>query len=257
VRGLRPLSGWDAADAAAAALAAVATLAAVAPVPAAARAVVVAPFLLALPGYALLRIAFPRPLLAGDAALLGAGLSISFLVIAGLVLDKVGPGLTAGAWLVAVDAWTAIALLVARRRRAPGAGFGRVRLPRPRIGGQTAAFVLAGAVAAAAFALNMRGAQAQERRERFVELWVVPSGPDRVVVGIRSGEPGATRYRLTLSDGSTELRTWSGIDLEWGRQWQSTVALPAGVRAGDELAALAYRGSSQAPVRSVHVVAPG
>ena len=256
MRDLRELSGWDAADAAMAALAAVATLAAVAPpVPPAARAIVAAPLLLALPGYVLVRIAFPRPLSPGDAALLAAGLSIALLALAGLVLDQVGPGLTPGAWLVAVDLWAAAGLLLARRRRVPGPGPGRIRLVRPRPG-QAAAFLLAAAIAATALALDIRGAEAQERRERFVELWLVPSGPGRVVVGIRSGEPGTTTYRLTLSDGPAPLRTWAGVDLAWGQQWQTMVVLPAGVGPGDELAALAYRGSSQAPVRAVHVAAP-
>jgi hypothetical protein len=251
----RSLGRWDA-DAAAAALAAVGTAVALAPsVPEWLRAVLVVPFLLALPGYAALRLAGAARLGIEDRALLTVGLSISVVAIAGLVLDRLPSGLSRGSWLAALDLWVAVTLVVARRRRAPARL--RLSIARTRVRwGPVAALALAGALTAAALAVDIRGAQAQERRERFVELWLVPSGNHSAVVGVRSAEPGVTGYRVTLSDGAGQVQAWSGIRLDWGAGWQTTVTLPAGVHPGDELAARLYRASSPGLVRSVHVAAP-
>jgi hypothetical protein len=258
MRPLRRVSGRGVADGGMVAIAAVATTVALVPsAPAWARGLAVGPFLLVLPGYTALRVARPPRLNIEDAALLVVGLSISIVVLSGLVLDKVGPGLTPGAWLVALDLWAAVALVIGRRRtRASSPPSPPTPHRRMRIG-SVVAVVVAGALVAIGFGLDLRGAEAHERRERFVELWLVPSGADAAVVGIRSGEPGVTRYRVTLSDGGSQVETWPGIRLAWGRRWQTTTSLPATVQAGDDLVAHLYRESSPRPVRSVHVSAPG
>ena len=254
---LRSVDRRDAADGAAVALAAAATAVVLVPsVPAWLRIVVVVPFLLALPGYLGLRVAGSGRLGVEDRTLLTVGLSVSILAIAGLALDRLPDGLSRGSWLAAIDLGVVCALVVARRRPAPEAP--RRPVARPRVRWATVgALALAGALVVTALTVDIRGAQAQERRERFVEVWLVPSGSRSAILGIRSAEPGVTGYRMTLADGSRRLRAWSGIRLGWGESWQVTVSLPASVRAGETVTAHLYRESPRGPVRSVHFTVPG
>ena len=205
-------TGWAAADVAVVALVTIATVVAVVPsIPAGVRAVFVVPLLLAVPGYVAVRVAFPRPPLLEDAALLMAGLSIAIVALVGLLLDRLGSGLTTTTWLIALDAGAAAGLLVARRRRKADVGpGGRASRPRPPVA-RVLPFVVAAALGTGAVIVDMRGADAQQERERFVQLWLVPSGPRTATVGVRSGEPGMTTYRVALVDEDGVVRTWNGI----------------------------------------------
>jgi len=256
VRRLRSVDRRDAADGAVAALAAATTALVLLPfVPGWLRIVVVVPFLLALPGYLALRVAGSGRLGIEDRTLLTVGLSVSILAIAGLGLDRLPGGLSRGSWLAAIDVGVVVALVVARRR--PAAAPARPRVARPRVRWATVGtLALAGAITAAALTVDIRGAQAQERRERFVEVWLVPSGSHSAVLGIRSAERSVTRYRVTLADGPRRVRAWSGIRLGWGESWQVTVTLPASVHAGETVTARLYRESSPGVVRSVHFASP-
>lgn len=246
----------DAADGAAVVLAAAATAVVLVPsAPVWLRVAVVVPFLLALPGYLALRVAGSGRLGVEDRTLLTVGLSISILAIAGLALDLLPSGLSRGSWLAAIDVGVVAALVVARRR--PAAAPAPRPVARPRVRWATVGtLALAGALAVTALTVDIRGAQAQERRERFVEVWLVPSGNHAALLGIRSAEPSVTGYRVTLADGPRRVRTWSGIRLAWGESWQVTVTLPASVHPGETVTARLYRESSPGVVRSVHFAAP-
>jgi hypothetical protein len=254
---LRSLGRRDAADGAVVALTAAATVVALVPAaPLWLRIAVLVPFLLGLPGYLALRVAGAGRLGVEDRVLLTVGLSISILAIAGLALDRLPTGLSRGSWLAAIDVGVVAALVVARRR--PGAAPAGRPVAPPRVRWATVGtLALAGALVAAALTVDIRGAQAQERRERFVEVWLVPSGNHSAVLGVRSADPGVTRYRVTLADGSRQVRTWSRIRLGWGESWQVAVALPASVRPGDTVTARLYRESPRRPVRSIHFTVPG
>jgi hypothetical protein len=211
------------------------------------------------PGYVLARV------LAGtswpvDAALAVAlvGLAIAVVALTGLALDRLSAGLTADTWPVALDAVAAAVVAVG----GPGTARLDAKLRRPRRPGMRAVgivvcLILAAALAAAALSIGLSGARAQERRQPFVDLWLLPQTSGNVEIGLRSGRSEQTAYRIVLRDDHRVLRSWHGVSLAFAGRWHEVLSVPRSVHAGALLRAEVFAGHGTSSLESIRVRWPG
>ena len=174
------------------------------------------------------------------------------------MLDLLPAGLTEGAWLVALDLVT-IAMALLWGRGTPRLDVHVRRLRRPRVGALVGALCLVAAavLAATALVLGLNGAQAQERRQPFVDVWLVPQQGGKVEVGVRSGRSDRTAYRIVLRAENRVLRAWPSIQLGFGQQWQDIVTLPRSVRAGRLLRVQVFAGRNAPALETIRVRSTG
>ena len=215
---------------------------------------VAAGIILVAPGYALARILTGAEWSSGGAGVVLIALALATTAVAGLVLDLLPPGLTEHAWLVALDVLT-VATVVLWGRRSPRLDVHPSRLWR---GGASAiaggaCLLVAAALATGALMLSMSGAAAQERRQAFVDLWLLPQAAGRVDVGVRSGLSDRTAFRIVLRDDKHVLHRWHGVVLAFGEQWHAAVTLPRSVHGGDLLRAEVFAGGAKSPIQTIRV----
>lgn len=165
-----------------------------------------------------------------DAVVPAAGLTLAFLILAGLALAAVHALSTVPFALVAAAATLAAAWAGARRPEPdPEPGTGpepEIAEPRARLKpSRPLALALAGALvftAAAVLAVRYSAdsAEADADGATSVAIWAYPSG-GRLLVGVEqpSGH-GATTLRIVASQAGTVVATWN-IDLAAGQTWEA------------------------------------
>jgi len=197
------------------------------------RAVPCALLVLFVPGYVLSVALLPARRDIFERCLLGFGLSLCVDVLGGLVLDRLGVGLTARSWSTGLALFTFAACLVARHRRrtmtdAPitttaGPDHREARNGRRIL---LASAMVAGSLAAVVGAIVVARSPANSAHiEGSTSLWINPVdvATGRFVVGVRSDELRPTSYRVVATSriGSTPLIDKT-LTLAPGRQWRAS-----------------------------------
>ena len=187
------------------------------------------PLTLFLPGYAIVAAAFgSRELAPPKRTMLSFAISLMVLALGAFVLNIFPFGLETASWavllpLVVIAACRGAALRRERPRRDRAA---RPALPRPAIG-SLVVWALAAAIALGALALAERPLPA-ENAKGFTALWMLPTdtSEDTVAIGVDSNQHEARSYRLTVSLGKDQPRTYR-IELDPGEERVYEVDVPA------------------------------
>ena len=236
------------------------------------------PFVLFLPGYALMAALFPRKddVDAIERIAISLGLSIAVVPLIGLALNyspwgvRFDPVLVASALFIVS---TAAVALYRRRTLAPEEEFA-VSLDGPlrwwsRAGGMDrvavcALLLVASGLGVAAFYV----ATSQGNAESFTEFYLLgPDGraadypsqvrlgePAAVTLGMVSHEAVASVYRVEVRMNGAMMEVFDDVTLSNSEQWQSNVALVAS-RAGEDqmVEFLLYKDGSTEPYRRLHL----
>ncbi len=218
--------------------------------------------LLFVPGYALSVVLFPARKDVLERSLLAVGLSLCVDVLGGLLLDRLGIGLTARSWSVGLALFTLASCAAARRRRAAaGTASPDVKAPAAvRLGGRgslvTAAMIV-GSIAAVAGALVVARLPAGSAHvDGYSALWIKPvnRAAGTFSVGVRSQELRTMRFKLVaLSLAGPRLVFRKDLTLKPGQEW--TVAGRVGLprRGATQVRVSLYRaGHPRAPYRQVY-----
>lgn len=192
------------------------------------------PLAFVLPGYALMRALFRRQAFGyAERLLFTLGLSLSIVILSGLVLNATSFGLQAISWAVLLGAFTLVASAVAILRQL------RQRESveeRPGLKGNRFSFrqvlllVFAVLIVTGAIVFSIIGAQ-QQPRPGFTQFWMLPaSAPSKtenaVLLGISNKEFTPMEYQLTVNMNGKIIKEWPAIDLNINQQWQATLVLP-------------------------------
>jgi uncharacterized membrane protein len=213
-------------------------------------AVAAIPLVLVIPGMAILgSLESDRPRLPfGDAFIWSVVMSFGSAVAGGLVLNLLG-GLTRRNWLIYTALVVTIATFVSVRTTVAyglddegaeaTAGIAVVHRTKGSVGRvnfslRNLATALVGVVVlGASFALSYQSAAST--RERFTQLWLIPSGPTPAVsrtqakLGMQNHEGASERYTVALFEGSgtTATTTWT-LTLDDGATWTHSIPRPTG-----------------------------
>jgi uncharacterized membrane protein len=228
-------------------------LTALLPAPVWLRALLLTPFVLIMPGYALAANFFaPNTVGASERAVYAVALSIAVTAIGGL-LTQLLFGLGREAWAVGLFLVTVGAT-------------GRVLLTRPlpaprpwrvpwTLAPACLAFVLAAVIAGAAIISASDGLQDAQAKIRFTDFWLLPgagASTDTVRVGVRSHEGAATAYTLRLYRNRAPIST-RVLRLQPGDRWERSLTIGSGPRSTPVTAILNREGE---PYRRLDVTPP-
>jgi uncharacterized membrane protein len=185
------------------------------------------PLTLFLPGYAVIACAFGAQELEPPKRLaLSVAASLMVLILAAFVLNTLPFGLTTASWAVLLPLIVIAASRGAALRRGRSEGdAGGFALPRPAAGG-LAVSVVALAIAVAAVALAQKPLPADDA-VGFTALWMLPtdSREDAVAVGVVSNQHHPTSYRLTVSLGKNQSKSYR-VKLDPGEERVYEVDVP-------------------------------
>lgn len=185
------------------------------------------PLTLFLPGYAVIACAFGSQELESLKRLtLSVATSLMVLVLAAFVLNIFPFGLTTASWAVLLPLVVIAACRGAAVRRArPQGGTGGFSLPRPAAGG-LAVSVVALVIAVAAVALAQKPLPADDA-VGFTALWMLPtdSREDAVAVGVVSNQHHPTSYRLRVSLGNNQSKSYR-VKLDPGEERVYEIDVP-------------------------------
>ena len=199
------------------------------------RALPCALLVLVVPGYVLSVALLPDRRDVFERSLLALGLSICVAVFTGLLVDRLGTGLTSRSLSIALALFTLGACILARRRRAGSAAAVSVPAGRGPWSGRrilvTSAMVVASLAAVIAAVLVARLPSSSAHIEGSTSLWIKPQQVEAgtFVVGVRSNELRRTTYRLVArSVVSPRILINATVTLAPGRQWQAAgrVSIP-------------------------------
>lgn len=187
-----------------------------------------------LPGYALTSALLPqRPLGVPERLVFSLGLSLSAVMLGGLLLNLIPLGLNTSSWAVYLVSLTVVASAIAFIRQR------RQSLPNQepsRVGhisftfGQGLLLGLATLVVGAAVGLSIEGAQRQVR-PGFTQLWILsangtPHAKNTVRLGVSNMEATGMEYHLIVNMDGKVIKDWPSLDLAQNRQWETALALP-------------------------------
>lgn len=214
------------------------------PLGVAARTLMMVPFALFVPGYAIVAACALPSFGRAERLTVAIGLSLALGVLVGLALHLTPWGVRPVAWMGSLLAVTLVAGGIALRRGAlapPQRPSGRqLSLPQAICGGAALVIVVA------ALGVALVG-QRNEPETGFTELWAVPTNaaePNNVRLGIDNRESGTVRYRLLLTAGASDIQEWSTLTLAPGDEWETTVALPANLPPDERVELTLYRADS-------------
>jgi uncharacterized membrane protein len=208
------------------------------------RLVAALPLALFLPGYAAIAAAFgsrePAP---AKRLMLSVATSMMVLVLGTFVLNVFPFGLTTASWAVLLPLVVIAACRGAALRRSRPAEGGRERsasLPRPSLSA-VAIGAAALAIALAAVALAQKPLPADEA-VGFTALWMLPtdSGEEAVAVGVVSNQHHRTAYRLEVSLGKNQSKSYR-VKLDPGEEQVYEVAVPPESGGRTHVVATLYR----------------
>lgn len=188
------------------------------------RALVGAPLILLLPGYALVRAVRPAGgLQPGEGLTAAVGLSLTLTILVGTLLHWSPWGVRALPAALILGGITLAGIAGALARAGAGAP-GRALPPlRPS---QQARLGLALAVGCGAILVAYLGAM-QQPRPGFTQLWALPAPgvADTYELGMWSQEAAPVRFRLTVNQGEQILQQWEPITLRPGEAWRIAYTL--------------------------------
>jgi uncharacterized membrane protein len=198
------------------------------------------PLVLVLPGYALSCALFAKqPAGIPERVIFSLGLSLSIVILCGLLLNLTPFGMHARSWAVLLGGITiaASAIALVRRRGQSGpvsgwSGIGRFGFTfRQGLLLGLAALVVGGAVV-----VSVIGAE-QQPRPGFTQLWILPSGgastKNAVRLGVSNMETTAMDYRLDVNIDGKVVKEWPSINLHPEGKWEVTFVLPSTNPAGN------------------------
>lgn len=226
------------------ALALVALAALLLPLPDTARALLVWPLVLVLPGYAAAAAIFrPATIDAGLRTVLVVALSIGVTSLGGLALQtRIDLDAKVYAALLLVVTFACVGVALRRRATAPSLLPTPIRLPRvglAPLAGFAAALVLSGG----AIAVATQGEHRQLDSETFTAMWILPRGTGSefsAAIGVQNTEESARSYDLRVSQGGRLLRRWR-LRLQPGDRWHGGVPASAIASRAPVVAALFVR----------------
>lgn len=185
------------------------------------------PLTLFLPGYAVIACAFGSQELEPPKRLvLSVATSLTVLVLGAFVLNIFPFGLTTASWAVLLPVVTIAACRgAALRRDRPERDAAGISLPRPAVGG-LAVSVVALVIAVAAIALAQKPLPADDA-VGFTALWMLPtdSREDAVAVGVVSNQHHRTSYRLRVSLGTNQSKSYR-VKLDPGEERVYEIDVP-------------------------------
>ena len=264
-------SGWDLAGVVAGAAALTAVVLAL-PSQDEARAVLGAPFVLFLPGYALLAALFPRrdEIDAGTRIVLSVAFSMVAVILLCLALNFLPWGVRLRPVLFAIDIFLVPMVMAAFLRRRSARDFAGTRERRRlRTLAVKSAPVLAVAalIAAGAFAAHL-ASDATNRTRGLTEFYLL--GPDAtigaypgvttqgdealVILGVANREGESSAYRISVRAGADVVAEIDDFRLTDGGRWEKAIALtPAQTAGREKVQFLLYRKGASTPYRSLHL----
>ena len=214
------------------------------------------PLAFVLPGYALMSALFPgKPFGNAERIIFTLGISVSIVILGGLVLNSTTFGLQARSWAVLLGVITLGASAVAiLRQREQGevterwSGFKDVSFTFR----QGVLLGIATLIIGGAFAVSIVGAQ-QQARSGFTQLWMLPASStskvdNSVNLGVSNKESTPMQYHLAVDINGKLIKDWPAIDLSPNQQWKFTLVLQKSLLAGSattpaKIEALLYRAS--------------
>ncbi|GAC1657676.1 MAG: hypothetical protein NVS4B7_03530 [Ktedonobacteraceae bacterium] len=219
------------------------------------------PLVFVLPGYTLTEVLFhKRSLITSHRLVLSLSLSIAIDIAGGFILNILPSGLQALPWAMFLGLLTiTLSLLVAYLRR--GMPADEAHAPRLHISVyQGLLFALATTVALLSVLYAANGA-VQQPHAGFTQLWMIPAvqtGKSCAVrLGIRSFEPTAVTYRITLETNGTQATPWPSIALAPQQAWQQLLPITPLAANNLYIEARLYRlDKPQTVYRNVHVTLP-
>lgn len=207
------------------------------------RLIAALPLALFLPGYAVVAAAFGSLELAPQKRLLlSVATSLMVLVLGTFVLNVFPFGLTTGSWAVLLPLVVIAACRGAALRRGRPAEGRKRSDPLPRPAPAAAAIgVIALAIAIAAVALAQKPLPADDA-VGFTALWMLPtdSREDSVEVGVTSNQQHPTSYRLEVSLGKNQSKSYR-VRLDPGEERALEVAVPPRSSGRTHVVATLYR----------------
>jgi uncharacterized membrane protein len=212
------------------------------------------PLAFVLPGYALMRALFPgKPFGNAERIILSLGISLSIVILGGLVLNSTTFGLHARSWavLLGVITLSASAIVILRQRRqGKTAGNWSALKDLHLTFRQGLLLGIAALIVGGAFVVSIVGAQ-QQARTGFTQLWMLPAAStskanDSVRLGLSNKESTPMRYHLAVDINGKILKDWPAIDLSPNQQWEFRLALQKSLLVGSastpaKIEALLYR----------------
>lgn len=212
------------------------------------------PLVFVLPGYAMVRALFPgKPFGNAERIIFSLGISLSIVIISGLLLNLTPFGLQERSWAVLLGVITlgASVVTILRQRRQGEtaerwAGFKDLHFTFR----QGLLLGIAALIVGGAFAVSIIGAQ-QQARAGFTQLWMLPaSGTSKVNNSVRLGlsnkESTPMQYHLAVDINGKLIKDWPAIDLSPNQQWEFTLVLQKSLPASSattpaKIEALLYR----------------
>ncbi len=183
------------------------------------------PLIFVLPGYVLTEVLFYRRKIAGSHRLvLTFGLSVVIVILSGLLLNLLAPGLQRMSWVVCLSLCIAVGMLavVIRRGNVEGQQL-KIRWPRVY---EYILFCLAlgGMIFALWYASE---GVVQQPHPGFTQFWMLPAGGGSCAInlGIHSFEAGSVAYSLSVTANGVLISTQGPSVLKVGAQVERTIAL--------------------------------
>lgn len=219
--------------------------------------IVVVPFVLFLPGYALTFAFFGGQFIgAFERLLLSVALSIAVAILTGVALNFTPIGLQSTSWLIALVLVTLCAAVYAFfRRQLPVTTSLRFNPSKVRAGN---VFLYSLAVLLLVVTLLIvRLPTPAIGIEGYTSLWVLPidaSHPQFLRLGVGSSELTTDDYRLELQVNGQKVQEWNNIELKPGQNWSAVYDSGTDLRTV-KLAELSLYRSDQptVPYRQVHI----
>jgi hypothetical protein len=196
-----------------------------------------------LPGYLFSAALFPKGTIDSvERLLFSLGISVSIIILGGLILNATPWGLQLGSWLVLlliITVGSSLVVFARQQHRLPALAMPAVRLSASQmiLFGAATIMVLA--------AINVaRTPTPAQGTEGYTQLWMLPngaSGQGSIQFGIKSFELTLVRYKLQLFAGDKPLYEWPSIELEPGQEWSQTKTLLPEQRGTGSVRALLFR----------------
>jgi uncharacterized membrane protein len=206
------------------------------------RIILILPFVLVLPGFALTVLLFNREYLGiAERLLLSIGLSVSLWALIAVLLNWTPWGLQR------LTLWTAIlvlvvpaaaVILISRRRHWVGA----ITLPAGPLFTTRQWFLMSLAALVTVVAIYVARAPVQQQGfEGYTTFWIQPSRtPDLLSVGVNNDEFETTKYQIRFELNGT-LRDGPILELQPGETWEGALQLPADLPANKPVIIYLYR----------------
>jgi hypothetical protein len=224
--------------------------------PSAILAVVNAPLLFFLTGYAFLRALHVTGSTAAEHAVYCGGASIAICIAGGFLLNWVG-FLAPSGWACWLAGVTSASIAVTGIRGSAGVTTFRWQPVLDCRLWHVVVFAIAVALTGAAYALDVRD-EASQREFKYTEFWMlpVPSASGKLLVGVKSAEDQIKHFDVEIRlDGAT-VALLQHIELHPAAMWTHTIDLPSVSNHALKAEAFLYDAPHESLYRKVSLVVP-